>query len=137
MEAINNAGGSGSAAVPGATEAGMAEVQRLVSAGQLRIEPLMSADLHEGQVLTWLRVELAPGVAEPAHLHPGSEGIFGIAGRGFVQLDRTDRVPLAPGTFVRVEPGTVKSLCNNGTEPLVVLALLVLDREQPPLTVVP
>ena len=108
-----------------------------MASGQLRIEQLMDADLHEGQALSWLRVRLGPGVVEPAHVHPGMEGIFGVAGRGFVALDRTDRVPLAPGTFVRVEQGTVKSLGNDGAEPLVVLAVLVLDADQPPLTVVP
>jgi quercetin dioxygenase-like cupin family protein len=115
--------------------AGMSEVQRLLAEGKLRLEPLMDADLHEGQVLNWLRVELAPGVVEPAHVHPGDEGIVAIAGHGFVELDRTERVPLAPGTFVRVPRRTVKSLGNDGPEPLVALAVLVLDGDEPPLTV--
>src|SRR5688572_14572335 len=101
----------------------MAEVQRLLAEGKLRLEPLMDADLHEGQVLNWVRVELAPGVVEPAHVHPGHEGIVGVAGQGFVELDRTERVPLAPGTFVRVPRGTVKSLGTSGSEPLVALAV--------------
>ncbi len=40
--------GVGSAAALDATEAGVAEVQRLVAAGQLRIQQLVAADLHEG-----------------------------------------------------------------------------------------
>lgn len=122
---------------PTAAAVGMSEVQRLLDEGKLRIEPLMDAELHEGQVLNWIRVELAPGVIEPAHVHPGAEGVLGVAGRGFVQLDRTERVPLAPGTFIRVERGTVKQLVNESPEPLVALAVLVLDRSEPPLTPAP
>lgn len=125
------------AAAAASREAGMAEVQRLMDGGQLRIEQLLGADLHDGQVLSWLRVQLAPGVTEPAHVHPGLEGIVGVTGRGFVELDRTTRVPLAPGTFVRVEAGTVKALGNDGADPLVALAVLVLDGNELPLTVVP
>jgi mannose-6-phosphate isomerase-like protein (cupin superfamily) len=55
--------------------------------------------------------------------------LIGVAGRGYMERNRTDRVPLAPGTFVRVERGLVKLLGNDGAEPLVVLAVLVLDAE--------
>jgi quercetin dioxygenase-like cupin family protein len=113
----------------------MSAVQQLLADGRLRIEQLMELEVHEGQGLNWLRVQLAPGVVEPPHVHPGVEGILGISGRGHVQLDRKDRVPLAPGTFVRVEQGTVKALSNDGPEPLVAVAVLVLDRHQPPLSV--
>jgi hypothetical protein len=68
---------------------------------------------------------------------PASRGIFGVTGRGLVQPDRTDRVPLAPGTSVRVERGTVKQLANDGAQSLVALAVLVLDRDEPPLTLAP
>ncbi|MGY1643704.1 cupin domain-containing protein [Geodermatophilus sp. SYSU D00703] len=113
----------------------LSAVQGLLAGGRLRIEQLMDAELHQGQVLNVPRVELAPGVVEPAHVHPGAGGVFGVAGRGFVEMDHTDRVPLAPGAFVHVEQGTVKALGNNGSGPLVVLAVLVLDGDQPPLTV--
>jgi quercetin dioxygenase-like cupin family protein len=119
------------------TAADVDEVQRLLAEGKLRIQPLMDTDLHEGQVLNWVRVELAPGVVEPAHVHPGVEGVVGVAGRGFVQLDRADRVPLAAGTFVRIDRGTVKQLVNDGPEPLVALAVLVLDGDEPPLALAP
>ena len=52
----------------------MAAVQRLMIGGQLRIEQLMGAELHDGQVLSWLKVKLAPGVAEPAHVHSEFKG---------------------------------------------------------------
>jgi quercetin dioxygenase-like cupin family protein len=116
------------------TAVGTNDVQRLLAEGRLRLDQLLDAELHEGQVLNWVRVELAPGTVEPDHVHPGLEGIFVVAGRGFVRLDE-DRVTLAPGAFVRVEQGTVKALGNDGSEPLVVLAVLVLEGDQPPLTV--
>jgi len=62
---------------------GMSELPRLPE-GNLRLERLMGAELHEGQVLNRVRVELAPGVVEPAHVHPGVEG---VAGRGSVERD--------------------------------------------------
>lgn len=116
---------------------GMTEIQRLLDEGKLRIELLMDVDLHEGQVLNWIRVELAPGVIEPAHVHPGVECVLGVTGSGFVQLDRTERLPLAPGTVIRVDRGTVKQLANESPEPLVALAVLVLDRGEPPLAPAP
>ena len=116
---------------------GMTEVQRLMDEGKLWIEPLVDVDVHEGQVLNWIRVELAPGVIEPAHVHPGVEWVLGVSGSGFVQLDRTERLPLAPGAVIRVDRGKVKQLANESPEPLVALALLVLDRGEPPLAPAP
>lgn len=116
---------------------GMTEVQRLLDEGRLRIEPLVDVDVHEGQVLNWIRVELAPGAVEPAHVHPGVEWVLGVSGSGFVQLDRTERLPLAPGAVIRVDRGKIKQLGNESPEPLVALALLVLDRGEPPLAPAP
>jgi len=109
-------------------------LDELMAAGNLTVVPEASLPLRAGQALSMLRVHLAPGTTEPRHTHPGTEVLRGLAGRGHVELDRTERVPLGPGDVVQVARGQVKSLVNDGAEPLVVLAVLALDEDEPPLT---
>jgi quercetin dioxygenase-like cupin family protein len=110
-------------------------LDEMMAAGDLTVVPEASLPLRGGQVLSVLRVHLAPGMVEPRHTHPGTEILRGLAGRGHVELDRADRVPLAPGEVVQVARGRVKSLVNDGGETFVVLAVLVLDEGEPPFTV--
>ena len=105
----------------------------LVAAGDLTVVPEASLPLRGGQELSVLRVELAPGVAEPRHTHPGVEILRGLAGNGHVELDRGERVPLGPGAVVPVAEGRVKALVNDGDAVLRVLAVLVLEAGAPPL----
>ena len=109
-------------------------LEQLVAAGDLTVAPEGALPLRGGQELSVLRVELAPGVAEPRHTHPGTEILRGLAGHGQVELDRTERVPLGPGDVVHVARGRVKALVNDGDETFTVLAVLVLDAGEPPLT---
>ena len=109
-------------------------VDDLIKHGQLRIEEKARVDLVAGQQLSLVRVEMAAGVVEPAHTHPGIEVLYGLTGHGFVELDRTRRIPLAAGQALVVEPGRVKALGNDGAEPLAVLAVLALPEGQPPFT---
>ena len=110
-----------------------ATLDELLPAGQLIVEPKTSLDLPGDQVLTVLRVELAPGVVEPHHTHPGVEILYGAAGRGEVELDGQTRLPVGPGDVLPIERGQVKSLRNPGDAPFAVLAVLVLDADKPPL----
>ena len=84
-----------------------------------------------------LRVELAPGVAEPRQTHPGLEIRYGLERAGFVELDRAESIAITPDAAVRVERGQVKALRNGSArEPFSVLAVLILDQDRPPLTTV-
>ena len=100
---------------------------------RLIVEPKTSMDLPGGQVLTALRVELAPGTVEPPHTHPGVEILYSVAGRGEVELGGKTRTPVGPGDVLPIDRGNVKSLRNPGDAPFAVLAVLVLDADKPPL----
>jgi quercetin dioxygenase-like cupin family protein len=108
-------------------------LDQLIAAGDLTLVPEASLPLRGGQVLSVLRVTLAPGIAEPPHTHPGLELLRGLAGRGHVQLDHSDRVPITPGELVQVPQGRIKALVNDGDTAFTVLATLVLDDGEPPL----
>jgi quercetin dioxygenase-like cupin family protein len=110
-----------------------ATLDELLATGQLIVEPKTNLELPGDQVLTLLRVELAPGAVEPQHTHPGVEILYGVTGRGEVELDGQTRHPLSSGDVLPIERGHVKSLRNPGDEPFAVLAVLVLDADEPPL----
>jgi quercetin dioxygenase-like cupin family protein len=88
-------------------------------------------DLDERRVRSLTVVRLDSGVVEPAHTHPGFEVLYGLSGRGHVELDGTVRKPISPGIVVKVDEGAVKAITNDSDEPLEVLAALVLDRDRP------
>jgi quercetin dioxygenase-like cupin family protein len=100
--------------------------------GDLTVVPEASLPLRGGQVLSILRVTLAPGIAEPRHTHPGVEILRGLSGRGFVELDRGERLPILPGEVVQVGRGQVKALVNDGDDAFTVVATLVLDDGEAP-----
>jgi quercetin dioxygenase-like cupin family protein len=108
-------------------------LDQLIAAGDLTVVPEASLPLRGGQVLSILRVTLAPGIAEPRHTHPGVEILRGLTGRGHVELDRGEQVPITPGGLVQVGQGRVKSLVNDGEDAFTVLATLILDDDKPPL----
>ena len=108
-------------------------LDQLIAAGDLTVVPEASMPLRGGQMLSILRVTLAPGVVEPRHTHPGVEILRGLGGHGHVELDRGERVPISPGDVVQVEQGRVKSLVNDGEDAFTVLATLILDDDEPPL----
>ena len=76
-------------------------------------------------------------MTEPRHTHPGLEILYGLEGSGFVERDRQERIPVGPGTVVQVERGPVKALSNASEhEPFSILAVLILDTDEPSLTTV-
>jgi quercetin dioxygenase-like cupin family protein len=106
-------------------------VADLFSSGRLVVDEKHRIDLDERRVLSLTVVQLAAGVVEPAHTHPGFEILYGLSGRGHVTLDHVV-TPLSAGQVVHVAEGTVKALANDGHEPMAVLAVLVLDRDSTP-----
>ncbi len=113
-----------------------AKLETLMADGRLTVEPMLQTPLEDGRILSIVRVELAPGVTEPHHTHPGKEVLYGLGGSGVVNTSvRT--MPIETGTVVHVKAGQAKSLSNpSQNEPLKVLAVLILDPDEPVLTVV-
>ena len=114
---------------------GQAQLEALLASGDLRIAPQLTTRIDGPREVSLLLVELGAGVVEPQHTHPGLELLYGLAGSGAVQVDGTTEIPLTPGSAVQVEAGQVKSLRNaSDQEPFSVLAVLLLEPGQPPLT---
>jgi quercetin dioxygenase-like cupin family protein len=123
-------------ASPESVTGGQERLQALLASGDLRIAPKLTASVDGPREVTLLRVDLAPGVVEPHHTHPGLELLYGLAGSGAVEVDDAAEIPITPGSAVQVEAGQVKSLRNTSTqEPFSVLAVLLLEPGQPPLTI--
>ncbi len=126
---------AGASAVFGQS-AGEAQLKTLVESGKLVVAPTLQAPLEGGQVLSIVRVEVAPDVTEPRHTHPGIEVLYGLGGSGFVEIDG-QKLPIEPGKTVLVGAGKAKALSNpSPSEPFSVLAVLVVDAKKPVLTVV-
>jgi quercetin dioxygenase-like cupin family protein len=106
-------------------------VEDLFASGRVVVDEKHRIDLDDDRVLSLTVVRLAAGVVEPAHTHPGFEILYGLSGRGHVALDG-GVTPMSAGQVVHVGEGTVKALVNDGTEPMTVLAVLVLDRARTP-----
>lgn len=110
----------------------------LVETGALKVASAYKgelAGLAEGHSLSMLVVTLAPGVTEPVHTHPGDELLLLLEGTGTVQLDGQTHA-LTPGTALRVNRGQKKALSNtHATQPLRVLACLVLENGLPPIAI--
>ena len=121
---------------PEAAPQGETLLQSLLASGRLRIDQKLAGEVADPGGVSVLRVELAPGVVEPPHTHPGLEILYGLAGAGVVELDGRERLPIAPDTVVRVEAGRVKALSNQDShQPLAVVAILLLEPGRPPLTI--
>ena len=106
-------------------------VEDLFSSGRLVVDERHRIDLDDRRVLSLTVVQLATGVVEPPHTHPGFEILYGLSGSGHVTLDAV-ATPLSTGQVVHVPEGTVKALANDGDEPMTVLGVLVLDRNSAP-----
>jgi mannose-6-phosphate isomerase-like protein (cupin superfamily) len=105
----------------------LAQVQRVFD------EQVAGLDLDHHLAL--LVVTVAADTKETAHTHPGEEILYGLSGHGAVFVDGV-RFPIEPNSVVRVKAGQKKRLSNEGNaESLRVLAVLVLDKHRPPITV--
>src|SRR3712207_2052470 len=101
--------------------------QSLLVSGQLTVDQKLAIPIGGGHTVALLRVELAPGVAEPRHTPPGLEILYGLEGTGFVEVDDREPIPITPDAVVRVERGRAKALRNRSNGgPFAVLAVLIL-----------
>jgi quercetin dioxygenase-like cupin family protein len=108
----------------------------LIADGKLVCDERQLVELATGQQLIVLRVELAPGVSEPAHTHPGPAVFYPLSGTGVIELDGTRRVDLVKNEAVYLPEGTTKAFINTTDEPMEVLAIVLKDTRRAPYTVV-
>lgn len=127
------------AATPAIAESNLQEQERLeslITNGAIVVDPKIQIPLRDDLMVSLALVEIAPGINEPRHTHPGIEVPYGIGGTGYVHADGPPEL-IEPGRVVRIPAGRAKTLTNpSETEPLVVLAVLALEPKLPLLTVV-
>lgn len=114
-------------------------LKALIDSGQLKVDCLFSAErvgIPANATVAIVRVEAAPGTVEPAHTHPGPEYLYVLDGEGAILIDGRE-VPARAGHVVPVPAGAHKAIANRtSSDPLRVLAFLVLEPGKPILSVV-
>jgi len=89
-----------------------------------------------GREAIQVRVDLAPGVAFPAHTHPGEEIIYVLGGSIEYQVEGKRPVTLKPGDVLFVPAGTAHAAKNVGSDNASELATYVVEKDKSLLTLV-
>jgi quercetin dioxygenase-like cupin family protein len=87
-----------------------------------------------GREVIQVVVELAPGIAAPAHTHPGEEIIYVIEGLWEYQVEGKPSVTLKAGDVLFIPAGTVHSAKNVGSGIGKELATYIVEKGKPLLT---
>jgi quercetin dioxygenase-like cupin family protein len=112
----------------------------LIAAGGLALSQqpgIKRADLlrHElsvpGREVIQVRVDFAPGVAFPAHSHPGEEIAFVIEGELEYRLEGRPPVTLKAGEALFIPAGAVHAASNVGTVNAAELATYLVEKGKP------
>jgi quercetin dioxygenase-like cupin family protein len=102
----------------------------------VRIEPKLQSLIEGRKVLSIVHAVVAPSRTETRHTHPGLEVIYVLEGSGRIDINGKTS-DLKKGTIVQVPAGATKAMTNGSrTEPLKVLAVLVLEPEAPPVSMI-
>jgi quercetin dioxygenase-like cupin family protein len=116
----------------------------LIAAGGLALNVAQSqqpgikrADLlrHElsvpGREVIQVRVDFAPGVAFPAHSHPGEEIAYVLEGELEYRLEGKPPVTLKAGEALFIPAGAVHAARNVGTVNAAELATYLVEKDKP------
>jgi len=87
-----------------------------------------------GREVVQVRVDLAPGVAFPAHSHPGEEIIYVIEGEWEYQVEGKAPMTLKAGEVLFIPAGTIHAAKNVGTGNAAELATYLVEKGKPLLT---
>ncbi|MFC5069344.1 cupin domain-containing protein [Flaviflagellibacter deserti] len=84
-----------------------------------------------GRDVVQVRVDFAPGVAFPAHKHPGEEIAYVIEGLLEYQLDGKPPVMLKQGESLFIPAGMIHTAKNVGTGNAAELATYIVEKGKP------
>jgi len=107
--------------------------QQAVNRTELLRRDLVPSDQEVIQV----RVDLAPGVAFPAHSHPGVEIAYVIEGLLEYRLEGKPPVTLKAGDVLFIPAGAVHTAHNVGTVNAAELATYIVEKDKPLVKFVP
>jgi mannose-6-phosphate isomerase-like protein (cupin superfamily) len=74
--------------------------------------------------------KMEPGVHSPPHRHRYAQVFYFLEGRGQVVLDDRPPIDVGPGDVVRMIHGETHTVINPGPDPLTLLEVRVLRKEQ-------
>ncbi|MBB4504747.1 MULTISPECIES: cupin domain-containing protein [Rhizobium] len=100
-------------------------------------QPLQRTDLIKndidvpGHEVVQVRVDFAPGVLAPSHVHPGEEIAFVIEGTLEYQLEGSQPVTLKAGQSLFIPSGVVHSAKNIGSGKASELATYIVRKGAP------
>ena len=100
-------------------------------AGIKRTDLLQRDLIVSGREVVLVRVDFAPGVAFPAHSHPGEEIAYVIEGVLEYQLEGKPPVTLKAGDAIFIPAGTVHSAKNVGNSNAGELATYIVEKGKP------
>lgn len=107
------------------------DAARSEQSGVTRI-PLQQHDLGiPGREVVQVRVELGPGVAFPAHSHPGEEIVYIIEGVLEYRLEGQPPVTLRAGEVLFIPAGTIHRVTNVGGSTAAELATYIVEKGKP------
>lgn len=99
--------------------------------GIKRTDLLQSDLVVSGREVLQVRVDFAPGVAFPAHSHPGEEIAYVIEGVLEYRLEGKPPVTLKAGESLFIPAGTVHSAKNVGDSNAAELATYIVEKGKP------
>jgi hypothetical protein len=125
--------------------------QHASAAGGISTQTLaFVSNVESGDQLVVMRITFEPGVTLPAHSHPGSASFVVMAGtlqttlvRGGAAVNRNGNeqvaeigatMNLSAGQVITYSPDAAKTVANHGSQPLVLIATMLLDPNEPMVT---
>jgi quercetin dioxygenase-like cupin family protein len=89
-----------------------------------------------GREVVQVRVDIAPGVLAPNHIHPGEEIVYVIEGLLEYQLEGRPPVTLKAGEVLFIPTGMIHSAKNVGSVNAAELATYIVEKGKPLVTLV-
>ncbi len=94
--------------------------------GQVQLLNVFYADEFKGKCRLFSKITLEPGCSIGTHVHDQEEEIyFVLSGKGIVD-DNGQLRDIGPGDALKTGGGEYHSITNNGNEPLVFMAVILL-----------
>src|SRR5215207_6681060 len=87
-----------------------------------------------GREVVQVRVDIAPGVLAPNHIHPGEEIVYVIEGSLEYQLEGKPPVTLKAGEVLFIPAGTIHSAKYVGSVNAAELATYIVEKGKPLVT---
>lgn len=83
------------------------------------------------------RVEIAPGAYAGRHTHPGEEISYILEGRGEILVEGQPALNVKPGDSFIIPSGAKHDAHNTGAQPLRLVGVYIVDKNQPLATPAP